>query len=241
MNVTIYAIKCLINDKIYIGQTNNYKVRMKQHLCELKTNKHTNKWLQHDFNIYGIDNFKYYILESNVPANMKYVKETFYMNMYGGTNSDLIYNVKGNFHDDNTEYAQRKVSHLNDNYNLFEGKVHTEESKLKISQSLKQAYQTGKHQLAGAVAGDCSGENNSFYGKHHTEETKQKLSHARTKYDQVFVEKLRKLKSEGKSVAEIGRQFNISSNVAGMLINYGTTSRKVINKLRELQSNKCND
>ena len=241
MSIVVYAIKCLVNNKIYIGQTGNYKNRKKQHLYQLQTNKHTNPYLQEDFNTYGINNFRFYILENDVSDSLRYSRETFYMNVYGGTNSEMLYNVRGNFNDDNAAYIQRKICHFKGNYNLFEGKFHTSESKSKISKSLKQAYMDGRHKLAGAVVGDCSGKNNSFYGKHHSDETKQILSRARTKYDENFVLKLRKLKFEGMTVVEIARQFEISSNVAGMLINYGTTSRKVINKIRSEKSRRCND
>lgn len=236
MSVTIYAIQCKVNNKIYIGQTVNYITRIKYHKNFLSKNKHTNPYLQEDYNKYGIDNFIFYKLEDNVPDNLNLEKETYYMNLYGGTNSESVYNVKGNFNDDNEVYAKSKVAHFNGRYDAFKGHTHTNKSKRQIGKSLKQAYKDGRHKLAGAVVGDCSGSNNSFYGRHHTEEVKQKLSELRTKYDETFIQELRHLRMSGMSVASIARKFNMNKNVTGSLIKYGTASRKKINEIRNSQN-----
>lgn len=51
--IGIYRIYCLITGKSYIGQSKNIEERWKQHLYELKRNKHHSKKLQQDFNRYG--------------------------------------------------------------------------------------------------------------------------------------------------------------------------------------------
>lgn len=236
MSVTIYAIQCKVNDKIYIGQTINYKNRIENHKRALKTNKHTNPYLQQDYNEYGIDNFMFYKLEENVPDTLNLKRETYYMNLYGGTNSEMIYNVKGNFNDDNRLYAKRKVAHFKGKYDAFKCHKHTIKSKQQIGNSLRQAYKEGRHKCAGAVAGNRSGSNNAFYGKHHTDEVKQKLSKLRTKYDGDFIAKLRKLNANGMSIVSIAELFNLNKNVAGSLIKYGTASRKKINEIRNSQN-----
>lgn len=236
MSVTIYAIQCKVNNKIYIGQTINYKSRIKYHKDFLRKNKHTNPYLQEDYNKYGASSFIFYKLEDNVPNGLNLERETYYMNMYGGTNSDNIYNVKGNYNDDNELYAKSKVAHFNGKYDVFRGHLHTEQSKQQISKSLKQAYKEGRHQLAGAVVGNCSGSNNAFYGKHHTEVVKQKLSEIKTKYNDDFIDKLRNLKADGMSIVAIAELFNLNKNVAGSLINYGTASRRKINEIRRSQN-----
>ena len=236
MSVTIYAIQCKVNNKIYIGQTTNYTARIKYHKNFLSKNKHTNPYLQEDYNKYGANNFIFYKLEEKVPDNLNLEKETYYMNLYGGTNSESIYNVKGNFNDDNKVYAKSKVAHFKGKYDAFKGHTHTSTSKQQICKSLKQAYKDGRHKLVGAVAGDCSGSNNSFYGKHHTEEVKQKLSKLRTKYDETFIQELRQLRNAGMSVVDIARKFDMNKNVTGSLIKYGTASRKKINEIKTSQN-----
>lgn len=236
----IYMIRCLVNNRVYIGQTCNYKRRLQQHKWELKHVKHSNKFLQADYNTYGIENFQFSILEVDIPDEKCLIRETYYMNLYGGTNSNSIYNVKGNFNDDNKEYALSNVSHCCGKFDLFKGRTHSPESKQKISASLKKAYSCGEHKLAGAVSSRCFGENNSFYGKHHTESVKQKLSKLHTKYDKTFVENLRQLHMQGIIIADIAKMFNMNVSVVGRLIKYGTTSKKVIKILRD-SINECND
>ena len=50
MGITIYGLICLKNNKIYIGQTECLNKRIKNHFYQLKSNKHTNPYLQQDFN-----------------------------------------------------------------------------------------------------------------------------------------------------------------------------------------------
>lgn len=236
MSITIYAIHCKINNKIYIGQTVNYKNRIQYHKNVLRKNKHTNPYLQEDYNKYGEDNFIFYKLEDNIFDNLNLVKETYYMNLYGGTNSYNIYNVKGNFNDDNILYAKSKVVHFNGNYASFKGHTHTVSSKQQIAKSLKQAYIDGRHKLAGAVTKDCIGKNNSFFGKHHTEDVKQKLSEMKTKYKPEFINELKQLRLSGMSIKDISEKYNMNKNVTGNLIKYGTASRKRINEIKNSQN-----
>jgi len=47
MSYFVYVIKSQLSDKIYIGQTNNLKLRLQRHNCEIKSRKncytHKNK------------------------------------------------------------------------------------------------------------------------------------------------------------------------------------------------------
>ena len=76
---------------------------------------------------------------------------------------------------------------------------HSEETKKKISESLK-------------------GENHPFYGKHHTEETKQKMSEARKKYLEEYPEALKGRNNPmfGKHHSEETKQ-KISESLKGKL------------------------
>lgn len=53
----------IINNKYYIGNSSNLKIRFKNHIHKLSNNKHENQLLQNAWNKYGADNFKFYILE----------------------------------------------------------------------------------------------------------------------------------------------------------------------------------
>ena len=58
----IYCIENKINNKKYIGQSQNIKTRWNSHIRKLDKNIHDNKYLQSSWNKYGKDNFKFYII-----------------------------------------------------------------------------------------------------------------------------------------------------------------------------------
>lgn len=58
----IYQILNKLNNKCYIGQTNNIKRRWEQHKNDLKLGKHDNPYLQKVYNKYGIDIFDFQVL-----------------------------------------------------------------------------------------------------------------------------------------------------------------------------------
>lgn len=59
----IYQIQCKVNNKIYIGSTNNIKKRWNDHRGYLIRGIHQNKYLQRAWNIYKENNFLWTILE----------------------------------------------------------------------------------------------------------------------------------------------------------------------------------
>lgn len=59
----IYAIRNKINNKMYIGSTKNFKWRVYKHRSDLNCNRHKSKELQNNFNIQGIEDFEFIILE----------------------------------------------------------------------------------------------------------------------------------------------------------------------------------
>jgi group I intron endonuclease len=58
----IYEIRNLVNNKIYIGSTNNLMYRQNYHLSHLRSNTHYNPLLQGAWNKYGEDNFQIDVL-----------------------------------------------------------------------------------------------------------------------------------------------------------------------------------
>lgn len=61
--VCIYSIKCLVNNRVYVGQTDDFNRRKIQHLESLRNNTHWIEDLQNDFNLYGENNFNIEIIE----------------------------------------------------------------------------------------------------------------------------------------------------------------------------------
>ena len=59
MQFTVYKILNLKNNRVYIGSTVDFEIRKAEHLGQLRSNKHINRFLQSDFNIYGEENFSF--------------------------------------------------------------------------------------------------------------------------------------------------------------------------------------
>jgi group I intron endonuclease len=59
----IYQILNINNGDFYLGSSSNFNVRKTHHVYLLKTNKHHSIHLQNAVNKYGIENFKFLILE----------------------------------------------------------------------------------------------------------------------------------------------------------------------------------
>lgn len=59
----IYMIKNKVNNKAYIGQSNDIYGRWKEHICSLRKDNHYNNHLQRAWNKYGADNFDFIIIE----------------------------------------------------------------------------------------------------------------------------------------------------------------------------------
>lgn len=59
MNSGIYKITNKVNGKLYIGSTNNFSTRWRNHKHNLLKNKHCNRYLQSSVNKYGLANFEF--------------------------------------------------------------------------------------------------------------------------------------------------------------------------------------
>lgn len=81
MESGIYAIKNLINNKIYIGSAKNLKKRWYEHKYKLKHNKHPNKYLNDAWNKYGHNNFEFIVIE-RVDVAQLIVREQHYIDYY---------------------------------------------------------------------------------------------------------------------------------------------------------------
>jgi group I intron endonuclease len=75
----IYKIENIINLKCYLGSSVDIKRRWRQHLGNLRCDKHTNRHLQSSWNQYGEGNFTFSVLE-HCPAEALVSREQFYFN-----------------------------------------------------------------------------------------------------------------------------------------------------------------
>lgn len=79
MNCGVYCFRNIINNKIYIGKSENIKRRYNEH------KSHSNTKNYHFYNAirkYGFDNFEFFILEDNIEKSELYNSEQFYIAYY---------------------------------------------------------------------------------------------------------------------------------------------------------------
>lgn len=137
----IYTITNTLNNKIYVGScATSIKQRWNNHKNELLKNKHTNTYLQRSVNKYGINNFKFEVLEECLPEYCISV-EQYWINMLDVCNKRYGYNiacVAGSSLGQKRTKQQRlnisnslkgkRVGKLNPNY----GKKNSESMKIKM-------------------------------------------------------------------------------------------------------------
>ena len=67
----IYCIENKINGKRYYGSSMNIERRLKQHRRGLRKGIHINVYLQRSYNVHGMDNFSFMIVEDMGTPNKK--------------------------------------------------------------------------------------------------------------------------------------------------------------------------
>jgi group I intron endonuclease len=92
----IYKITNITNSKVYIGLTcKSLEERIGRHVKELQKGRHANKYLQHAWDKYGEDNFKFNEIDSACDYDILNDLEVFYISKYKSSNPDFGYNLTG--------------------------------------------------------------------------------------------------------------------------------------------------
>lgn len=139
----IYIIKNKINKKSYIGVTNNFERRIKEHFQS--SSRPTNKFLKKDIDLYGMKNFEYGILEK-INDSETSEKEKYWINKYQTFKEDKGYN--------------RTIGGIGGNTYEFLDSEKMNDIKKRISESKK-----GKNNPISQNPDLVRGKNNPMYGK----------------------------------------------------------------------------
>ena len=183
----VYKITNLINDKFYIGSSTSskdgFKDRIKTHIRLLSRGEHYNKHLQSAWDKYGVESFKFEILEELTGKIKILEREQYYIDSLDATNPKIGYNkaktagsILGFKHSDESKI---KMS--------ISAKLHSKEisERMKIRMTGKNHSEVTKNKIAKKLTGIKR--NDSFKekmriiktGKSHSNETKDKMSNSK--------------------------------------------------------------
>lgn len=93
--IGIYKITNLKNNKVYIGSSQDLKARLRCHRHQLKKNIHGNTHLQYSYNKYGVEAFRFEIIEIT-NKNDLIEREIFWIKLYNCLDRDKGYNKASN-------------------------------------------------------------------------------------------------------------------------------------------------
>lgn len=111
LNYTVYAIRCIMNGRVYIGVSGNVEQRIKTHFAELLSNykksfiqtgeRSPSLW-QIDFTRYGPKAFDAFILEDHISYEDRRVKEQYWIEKYRSLDPRYGYNTYYSVRDEQT-------------------------------------------------------------------------------------------------------------------------------------------
>ena len=212
----IYKIENLVNGKMYIGLSSNIKQRWRCHKIDLNGNRHDNQYLQNAWNKYGIEKFKFEIIEECEITSLS-KKEGHYILKYETCNKEKGYNMNyGGEFKLHTEEVKQKISEKH------KGKILSDITKEKLSKANKGKKLDKCHPW---VSQDRSGINNIMYGVHrygtdsphygktHTDESKNNMSINSSSLYEHDIKKIKiLLKYSDFSCAFISRSMNVKAH-----------------------------
>ncbi len=185
----IYKVTCLVNNKIYIGQTTkSLNVRKTGHWNDLKRRNKTKTRFQRALLKYGQDNFIWEILDESAKTLEELnQKEIDYIKLYNSINKNKGYN--SDFGGKNSvrpkELGLKVSKKLKENYANgylppLKDKHHTKETienMINIKKTIP-VWNKGKHlskETCEKIRIAMTGNRNPFYGKKHDEQTMEKI------------------------------------------------------------------
>lgn len=216
----IYFIKNMLNNKLYVGSTKNFKSRKIQHKSDLKLNRHKNSRLQSDHDLYGYENFEFIIVEEKIDSEKRYEREQHYIDYYDSYDQNKGYNIS---HNARSGMKNRKHSKETIEAMRIAHKNISDETRAKMSKSQK-----GKKRSLESIEKTVS----KLRGKPLSEETKKKLSksqsgskskHAKLSHEDVL--DIRERLSNNEKQKEIAIMYTVDPSVISRIKN-GTSYKE---------------
>ena len=166
MTSGIYCIENTVNNKKYVGKSIDIHKRFIKHKSQLRNNNHENPYMQRQWNKYGEDSFKFYILEQCEKDEMDKKEAEWIAKL----NTYLDKKVGYNLTPGGEESYKFSKEQLEKYPKLSKRKPFSDKTKSRMSEYHKSLFEKDPSRF--------DGEKNPFYGKKHSEESKKKNSEA---------------------------------------------------------------
>jgi len=125
MGCGIYKIQNTVNGKIYIGSSVNLESREYKHFWMLGRNNHDNEYLQHSYNKYGKESFKFEVIEECVDNDL-INRENYYIDFYRSNILEFGFNLakvnefrRNTYNDDVKIKLSKSNLTKNNNFTIF--------------------------------------------------------------------------------------------------------------------------
>lgn len=189
----IYKIESKVHpERVYIGSAVNILHRWRNHLSDLRKNKHSSKKLQRHYDKHGVEDLTFSVLaicskKDLIPINGIIWIETFFIHAYRYKDDNKAYfnNVStggSNLGSTRSEESRKKNGDAKRGQTGW-SKGLTKDTHPSLMESakkrtgMKRSEETRKRQST-IRKGKFVGENHPMFGKHHKQETKDKLHDA---------------------------------------------------------------
>jgi len=139
----VYKIKCLLDNKVYIGSSININKRIKNHIWKINNNTHRNVHLTNAIKKYGWDSFFFIVIETCEQYELK-EREQFWIDKYASYKRNKGYNKQ--------QFAYSNI-----------GNSPSLKTRRLISKSSKGIPKTADHNYKNSIA--HKGDLNHNYGK----------------------------------------------------------------------------
>ena len=138
MSCGIYCIENLINGSKYIGKSTRFEERIKDHINKLRGNRHTNSYIQQDWNEQEENSFIFYMIEELENIKELLINMEIYWTVYFDSvrKNNIGYNVTyggdGLLGFTFTEESKKKMSDSAKGNSSHKGFIHSEEVRKKM-------------------------------------------------------------------------------------------------------------
>jgi group I intron endonuclease len=199
--IGIYVLINKLNQKFYVGSSQNIGKRKNKHYNELRKGTHKNIHLQNAWNTYGEQNFEFNVIENVDDKNMLIEREQYYIDQYDSSNPMYGYNI-----------CPKAYSSLGYKHN---GETIKRMCIQRKKNSQKYARYGNNHWRWGKILPKDA---KCFYRENHPDYNGEKSPRAKLTNEKVL--KIRELYKTGKYSQNIlGKMFMVHKRTIGKIVN----------------------